>query len=41
MRINQSEIIDEVLDHIRQNGGDLTEWCVGTAKEMQGLGIRD
>jgi hypothetical protein len=41
MRISQSEIIDEILEHIRQNGGDLTEWWVGTTKEMQGLGIRE
>jgi hypothetical protein len=41
MRINQSEIIDGILEHIRQNGGDLTEWWVGTAKEMQGPGIRE
>jgi hypothetical protein len=41
MHINQSEIIDQILEHIRQNDGDLTEWWVGTAKEIQGLGIRE
>jgi hypothetical protein len=41
MRINQSEIIDAILEHIRQHGGDLGEWCVGTPKEMQGPGIRE
>jgi hypothetical protein len=41
MRINQSEIIDEILEHIRKNGGEHGEWWVGTAKEMQGLGIRE
>ena len=39
MRLNQSEIVEAILEHIRQCGGDFTEWCVGTAK--QGLGARD
>jgi len=39
MRLSESEIIEAMLEHIRQGGGDFTEWCVGTAK--QGLGARD
>ena len=35
MRINQSEIIDDFLEHIRQSGGNWGEWCVGTARTMQ------
>jgi hypothetical protein len=33
MRINQSEIIDDVEAHIRKFGGDYSEWCVGTARD--------
>ena len=33
MRINQSEIIDDIEAHIRKFGGDFSEWCVGTARD--------
>ena len=33
MRFNESEIVEEILEHIRQAGGDFTAWCVGTARE--------
>lgn len=35
MRFNQSEIIEDVLEHIRQCGGELSDWCVGSAKDPQ------
>jgi hypothetical protein len=35
MRVNQSEIIDDVLQHIQKCGGDLSEWWVGTAGTIQ------
>jgi hypothetical protein len=35
MRVNQSEIIDDVLQHIQKCGGDLSEWWVGTAGMIQ------
>ena len=38
MRFSESEIIEDMLAHIRQCGGDFAEWCVGTAQ--QGLGAR-
>ena len=40
MRINQSEIIEEMLEHIRQLGGGFSEWCVGTAKDSQAPFLR-
>ena len=33
MRINQNEIIEDILEHIRQSGGESSDWCVGTAKD--------
>jgi hypothetical protein len=35
MRFNQSEIIEDILEHIRQGGGEFSDWCVGSAKELQ------
>ncbi|MGO8816945.1 MAG: hypothetical protein ACLQVG_20075 [Terriglobia bacterium] len=35
MRFNQSEIIEDILEHIRQGGGEFSEWCVGSAKDPQ------
>ena len=35
MRINQSEIVEDILEHIRQVGGEFSAWCVGTAKDAQ------
>ena len=36
MRINENDIMDEFEAHIRKNGGDFGEWCVGTAKDSHG-----
>ncbi|MGA2986332.1 MAG: hypothetical protein ABSG32_21225 [Terriglobia bacterium] len=36
MRFNQSDIIEDILKHIRQCGGECCEWCVGTAKDAHG-----
>ncbi len=33
MRINQSEIIEDIDAHIRKFGGDYSDWCVGTARD--------
>jgi hypothetical protein len=38
MRFNQSDIIEDVLAHIRQCGGECSEWCVWTAKHSAFLG---
>ena len=35
MRFNQSEIIEDILEHIRQGGGEFSDWCVGSAKDSQ------
>ena len=35
MRFNESEIVEDILAHIRQSGGDFSAWCVGTAKDAQ------
>ena len=39
MWFSESEIIEDMLAHIRQCGGGFTEWRVGRAQ--QGLGTRD
>ena len=31
MRFSESEIVEDVLEHIRQAGGEFREWRVGTA----------
>ena len=33
MRINETDIIEEIEAQIRKFGGDFTEWCVGTAQD--------
>ncbi len=33
MRCNQSEIVEDILQHLRQRGGENSEWCVGTARD--------
>ena len=33
MRFSESEIVEDVLEHIRQAGGEFSEWHVGTAAE--------
>lgn len=33
MAISQKELITEIEEHIRKAGGELGEWCVGTAKD--------
>ena len=40
MRLNQSDIIEDVLAHIGQCGGEFSEWCVGTAKDSHGPNFR-
>ena len=35
MRFSESEIIEDIFEHIRQAGGEFDEWNVGTAKEPQ------
>jgi hypothetical protein len=36
MRFNQSDIVEDMLAHIRELGGDISEWCVGTARDREG-----
>jgi hypothetical protein len=36
MPINHHEIIEDFEAHIRRFGGELGEWCVGTAKDSGG-----
>ena len=31
MRYSESEIVEDILEHIHQAGGEMREWCVGTA----------
>jgi hypothetical protein len=31
MRFSESEIVEDILEHIRQAGGEYSEWHVGTA----------
>ena len=35
MRFNKSEIIEDILEHIRHCGGEFSDWCVGSAKDPQ------
>ena len=41
MRFSESEIVEDMLEHIRQAGGEFREWRVGTApdKGTGGLGL--
>jgi hypothetical protein len=34
MRFSESEIVEDVLEHIRQAGGEYREWQVGTAQDL-------
>jgi len=36
MRFTRSDIVEDVLAHIRELGGDFSEWCVGTARDREG-----
>ena len=36
MRFSESEIVEDILEHIRQAGGEFSEWHVGTARGIQG-----
>ena len=38
MRFNQSEIIEDILEHIRQGGGEFSDWCVGSAQDPPSFG---
>jgi hypothetical protein len=40
MRFNESEIVEDILAHIRQAGGDFSAWCVGTARDREGAFFR-
>jgi hypothetical protein len=40
MRFNQSEIVEDVLAHVRQAGGEFSDWCVGAGVRDWGLGVR-
>ncbi len=33
MRFSESEIVEDILEHIRQAGGAFSEWRVGTASQ--------
>ena len=35
MRFSESEIVEDMLEHIRQAGGEYREWRVGTASTIQ------
>ena len=35
MRYSESEIVEDFLEHIRQAGGELHEWRVGTAPDAR------
>ncbi len=35
MRFSESEIVEDLLEHIRQAAGDWREWRVGTAPDAQ------
>jgi hypothetical protein len=37
MRFNQSDMVEDMLAHIREPGGDFSEWCVGTARDREAL----
>jgi hypothetical protein len=42
MRSNQSEIVEEILAHIQECGGEANDWRVGTARDSDtGHGARD
>ena len=36
MRFSESEIVEDVLEHMRQAGGEFREWRAGTANGIQG-----
>ena len=40
MRFNESEIVEDILAHIRQAGGDFSAWCVGTARDRESAFFR-
>ena len=40
MRYSESEIVEDILEHIRQAGGEMREWRVGTAPDAQMPGFR-
>ena len=35
MRYSESEIVEDVLEHIRQTGGEFRDWRVGAALDAQ------
>ena len=40
MRIAQNEIIEDILKHMQQVGGEFTDWCVGTARDAEAPFLR-
>ena len=40
MRYSESEIVEDVLEHIRQAGGEFREWRVGAAPDAQAPFLR-
>ena len=36
MAMSREEIIEDLELHIRKSGKDLSDWCVGTAKDARG-----
>jgi hypothetical protein len=34
MRFSESEIVEDILEHIRHAGGEFREWRVGTAQDL-------
>ena len=37
MPTSRQEVIDEINRNMRKFGGEMAEWCVGTAKDARGL----
>ena len=35
MPLNREDIIEDLERHIRKSGGELSAWCVGTAKDSR------
>ena len=40
MRFSESEIVEDMLEHIRQAGGEFREWRVGTVPDAQAMVLR-
>ena len=40
MRYSESDIVEDILGHIRRTGGDISEWRVGIASDEQAPAFR-